>query len=306
MDVVDQWQFALDAAKEALDANVRTFPAQDLHERQRKLAAERVETQHDLEEIVRDHHPWLAPFPLHPSLLGLGERTRACIFDLDGVLTDSGVLHAAAWAEVFDDLLLRLAGHAGWQFVPFDTVWDYAAFVDGRPRREGIRQFLKSRGIQLSHDEEDALARAKDAALGHRIRERGVNALPGARLYLEAVGRAHLGRAVVSSSTRTLPMLEIAGLALLVDARVDAEQIAAGELQSRPAPDLLLRACRLVDVDPEDAVSLTHSPDGVAAAHAAGMHVIGVGDARLLAFGAERVVPQLSALLDRRLAALAA
>ena len=123
------------------------------------------------------------------------------------------------------------------------------------------------------------------------MRERGVNVLPGARAYLEAAGRAHLGRAVVSSSTRTLPMLELAGLASLVDTRVDAEQIAAGALRSRPAPDLLVRACELLEVEPRDAVSFAHTPAGVAAARAAGLRVV-----------AARLVD----LLDGRLAALAA
>jgi beta-phosphoglucomutase-like phosphatase (HAD superfamily) len=106
-------------------------------------------------------------------------------------------------------------------------------------------------------------------------------------------------------------MLELAGLSSLVDARVDAEQIAAGELRSRPAPDLLICACRLLEVEPADAVSLTHTPDGVAAARAAGMRAVGVASdeatrERLLSFGADVAVARLVDLLDRRLVALAA
>jgi HAD superfamily hydrolase (TIGR01509 family) len=313
--VADDWQFALDAAARALDASGHAFPADELHARRRRLAQERLEAEHDLAALAAgigaQHRPWLAPFPLHPSLLGLSERTRACIFDLEGVLTDSGVVHAAAWAEVFDEPLLRLSDSLGWPFIPFDRVEDYAAYIEGRPRLEGIRLFLRSRGVRPSHEEEDELARRKSDALGRRLNERGVNALAGARLYLEAAGRARLGRAVVSSSTRTLPMLELAGLSSLVEVRVDAEQIADGGLHSRPAPDILLRACELLDVEPPRALSFAHTPDGVAAARAAGMQVVGVSvDAaereRLLAFGAERVSAGLAELLDRRVVAAAA
>jgi HAD superfamily hydrolase (TIGR01509 family) len=313
--VADDWQFALDAATRALDASQHAFPVDELRARRRRLAEERLETQRDLAVLASrigvQHRPWLSPFPLHPSLLGVDESSRACIFDLDGVLTDSGVLHAAAWGEVLDSLLLRLTEPTGWHFIPFDRVSDYAAYIDGRPRLEGIRLFLRSRGIRLSHEDEEALARGKGEALGRRLRERGVNALPGARLYLEASGRSHLGRAVVSSSTRTLPMLELAGLSSLVEARVDAEQIAEGGLRSRPAPDILLRACELLEVEPADAVSFAHTPDGVAAARAAGVRVVGVSAAarereRLLAFGAEQVAAGLAALLDRRVVAAAA
>lgn len=313
--VAEDWQFALDAASRALDVSRRAFPDDELHARRRRLAQERVETEHDLAVLASRigvrHRPWLSPFPLHPSLLGLDESTRACVFDLDGVLTDSGALHAAAWGEVFDDLLLRLTEPTGWHFIPFDRVADYAAYIDGRPRLEGIRLFLRSRGIRLTHEEEDELARHKSDALGKRLSERGVNALGGARLYLEAAGRARLGRAVVSSSTRTLPMLDLAELSSLVEARVDAEQIAEGGLRSRPAPDILLRACELLDVEPGAVVSFAHTPDGVAAAHTAGLRVIGVSAAardreRLLAFGAERVAAGLAELLDRRVVAAAA
>jgi len=313
--VADDWQFALDAAARALDVSARAFSGDELHLRRRRLAHERAETEHDLAALAQrigiPHRPWLSPFPLQPSRLGLDDSTRACVVDLDGVLTDSGALHAAVWGQVLDDFLLRLTERTGWQFIPFDRVGDYAAYVDGRPRLEGIRLFLRSRGIRLSHEDEDELARHKSNVLARRLSERGVTALPGARLYLEAAGRARLRRAVVSSSTRTLPMLELAGLASLVEARVDADQIARAGLRSRPAPDLLLRACELLGVEPHEAVSLTHSADGVAAAHAAGARVVAVNaDARererLLACGAERAVGRLAELLDRLVVAAAA
>jgi beta-phosphoglucomutase-like phosphatase (HAD superfamily) len=247
-------------------------------------------------------------------MLGLPNHVRACVFDVEGVLTNGGALHAWAWGEVFDDLLLHLSGQTGWQFVPFDRIGDYGAFIDGRARLEGIHLFLTSRGIRLPEGRFDdpaeahtayGLAKRKGEMLARGLRLRGVDALPGAVRYLEAAGRASLQRAVVSSSTSTLPMLELAGLATLIEERVDADAIRAEGLRSRPAPDQLLVACRRLDVRPEEAVSLTHSPAGIAAANAAALAVIGVGDgtrAELLeGFGAERVVPSLDALLDRRL-----
>jgi HAD superfamily hydrolase (TIGR01509 family) len=319
--VADDWQFALDGALEAVQAADRVFTPEERGRLRRELVQERAETAVLLERLAHTtgvHNvPWLSPVPLHPSSLGLSEDVRACIFDLDGVLTDSGVVHAAAWAEVFDGLLLRHAQETDRQFVPFDRDLDYRMYVDGRPRLEGIHLFLGSRGIRLPEglpedraDVETAygLARHKSEALARVMRRRGVSALPGARRFLESAGRAGLGRAVVSGSQTVLPMLELAEVATLVDARVDAESIYSEGLRSRPAPDLLLAACRKLGVDPAEAVGFVHSPDGVAAGRAAAMTVIGVGleeaaRERLQGFGPERVVPSLATLLDRRLLA---
>jgi beta-phosphoglucomutase-like phosphatase (HAD superfamily) len=248
------------------------------------------------------------------KLLGLAPTVRACLFDLDGVLTDSGALHAAAWAEAFDGFLLQVSEQAGWRFVPFDRGGDYRAYLDGRPRLDGVHAFLASRGIHLPEGRADdpaeaetayGLARRKSEALTRGLSLRGVNTIGGARRYLEACGFARLERCVVSASTRTLPMLELAGLATLVEERVDADAIHARGLHSRPAPDLLLEACSRLAVRPDETVTFTHSPAGVAAAHAAGVAVIGVGGGEhaelLRGFGAELVVPSLSSLLDRRL-----
>jgi HAD superfamily hydrolase (TIGR01509 family) len=249
-------------------------------------------------------------------MLGLSPGVGACLFDLEGVLTDSGVLHARAWGEVFDELLLGLSVKTGWQFIPFALQADYRGYLDGRPRLEGIHAFLESRGIRLPEGRPDGpadldtacgLAKRKGEALARQLRQRGVNPLDGARRYLEAVGHAGLKRAVVSSSTQTLSMLELTGLALLVEERVDAEVIRDEQLRVRPAPDLLLAACRRLNVSPSEAVTFTNSAAGVAAGHAAGLTMIGIGqgeDAELLkGFGAERVVPSVSTLLDRSLRA---
>jgi HAD superfamily hydrolase (TIGR01509 family) len=316
--VAAAWQRALDAADRALGANRETLPAADGERRRRGLTRERETTATLLAQVAAATSirpaPWLSPVPVTRAMLGVPSTARACIFDLDGVLTDSGVLHAQAWAEVFDELLLRLSEKTGWPFIPFDPDEDYRAYMDGRPRIEGIHAFLGSRGIHLPEGRpEDAagaqtangVARHKNEVLGRMLAQRGVTAVPGARRYLESAGRAGLGRAVVSASARTFPMLDRAGLAPLIEGHLDAGAISAEELHSRPAPDMLLAACRRLGIRPEDAVTFTASPAGVAAGHAGGLTVIAVGDGEhyelLRGFGAEHVVPRLSALLDRRL-----
>ena len=319
--VTADWQVAFDAADHALGSSGRSLGHDELARHRSELVAERRQTAALLAQLARatgvGPEPWLSPTPLSLAMLGLPAGIRGCVFDLDGVLTDSAALHRQAWAEVFDDLLLRLSEKTGWQFVPFDLDADYRASIDGRSRLEGIHLFLGSRGIRLPEgrpgDPADAdtaygLARHKSEALGRSIRSRGVTALEGARRYLEAAAHAGLDCAVVSGSASTRPMLELSGLASLVDVCVDADLIAEERLRSRPAPDVLLAASRLLGHRPEQAATFTHSPDGVVAGHAAGLEVIAVGDEEarelLQGFGAKRTTPSLAALLDRRLATL--
>jgi HAD superfamily hydrolase (TIGR01509 family) len=313
-----QWQLALDAAQRALTAAGGSLPAAELEARRRELVRERQRTAKMLARLAQitgaRPEPWLSPVPVTRKMLGLPDAVSACLFDLDGVLTDSAVLHASAWGEVLDELLLRLAETTGWQFIPFDRSADYDAYIEGRLRLEGIHAFLGSRGIRLPEgspgdpaqlDTACGLAKRKAKALAGGLRERGVNALPGARRYLEAIGHAGIKRAVVSASTSTLPMLELAGMTTLVEERIDADVIRAERLRSRPAPDLLLAACRRLDVRPETAVTFTHSAAGLAAGHEAGLTVIGVDDGGqgtvLQGIAVQRVVPSLSALLDPQL-----
>ena len=318
-DIAPAWQLALDAADRASGAAAASLPAAEATARRRGVEDEREVTQALLTRVGRlsglDHPLWLAPLPVTAPLLGLPAGVRACLFDLDGVLTDSTVVHRLAWAQVFDDLLLRVSEKTGWHFVPFKAVSDYRDYVDGRPRLEAIHAFLDSRGVRVPEGRPDddpsadtayGLAKRKGEAVARGLRGRGVAALPGARRYLEAAGRAGIARAVISASASTLPMLRLAGLADVVEERVDADVMSAQHLRARPAPDLLLVACRRLGVDPCDAVSITNSPAGVAAAHAAGVAVIGVGEGAqgelLHGYGAERVAPSLRALLDRRIA----
>ena len=316
--VAARWQLALDAAHEGLVAADASLADEELAGRRRDLGLERQRTAATLAELARVVHqptPWLSPVPMTRQMLGLASTARACLFDLDGVLTDSALLHAHAWADTFDSFLLRVADRAGRHFIPFDRDTDYRAYMDGRARLEGIHAFLASRGIRVPVGRADdpaetetahGLATRKSEALARRLRRRGVTALPGTRRYLEAAGRVGIRRAVVSSSATTGEMLELAGLEELIEERLDADAIVAESLRSRPAPDVLLSACRRLGIPPEAAVAFTSSPAGVAAAHAAGMAVVGVADGVqgevLRGFGADAVVSSLGVLLDRRIA----
>lgn len=311
------WQLALDGAERALRAARHDLPHAEIAERRATLAHERKATADLLLQLARAHRseplPWLSPVPLTARMVGLSDRVEACLFDLEGVLTDGGRLQAWAWRTVFQDYFQRLSERTGWRFDRFRDD-DYAAYLEGRPRLEGVQAFLHSRGLSLPDgspgDASDAntahgLARRKGELLQSRLRPRGVTALGGASRYLQAVGRAGLRRAVISASSSTVPMLELAGIATLVDERVDAEVISSEGLRPRPAPDTLLAACRRLDVDPARAVTFTESTAGVAAGRAAGLDVVGVGAeparALLERAGAGVVVPSVEVLLDARL-----
>ena len=286
------WQHALDADQRALSAVGGIVRADELSRRRSALGVERRETARLLARLAATlgiSPPWLVDRPLELRELGLGLHIRACIFDLDGVLTDSGRLHASAWALTFDPFLQETAERAGWQFIPFDRDDDYRSYVDGRPRLDGIHSFLASRGISPGTGTVQQLARRKSDVLARELHVHGVTALDGARRYLEAAGRAGLGRAVVSASARTGSMLELADLDRLVEVQIDAEAMGSKHLRPRPAPDLILAACERLGVPPGAAATFTHDPAGVAAGHVAGLTVI--------------ATDSLAALLDRRILA---
>ena len=200
-----RWQLALDAADHALAAAHGPVHIADAEGRRRELVQERLGTAQLLTQLGRltgvQPLPWLSSVPVTPKMLGLPDGVTACLYDLDGVLTDSGVLHAVAWAEVFDEFLLRLSETTGWHFIPFDRGSDYRDYIDGRARLEGVHSFLASRGIQLPEgrygdpsnaDTACGLARHKGEAMARGLHQRGVSAVPGARRYLEASGHAGL------------------------------------------------------------------------------------------------------------------
>jgi len=244
--------------------------------------------------------------------LGLPARIQACLFDLDGVLTQTAKVHAAAWKEMFDAFLKARAGKTGEAFVPFDALDDYDAYVDGKPRADGTRSFLAARGIELpegvSDDPPDAetvqgLGNAKNEIVLRRIRTDGVEAYEGSIRYVRAARDAGLRRAVVSSSTNCADVLIAAGIDDLFDERVDGLTAERDHLAGKPAPDMFVAGARALGVDPSDAVVFEDALAGVAAGRAGRFaFVVGVdrnGQAReLKAHGADVVVRDLAELIE--------
>jgi beta-phosphoglucomutase family hydrolase len=242
-------------------------------------------------------------------VLGLPDGIRACLFDLDGVLTPTAKIHAAAWKETFDGFLRR---HDGERFVPFDAVEDYDRYVDGRPRADGTRTFLASRGIKLpegapgdppDRDTVEGLSARKDDLFEQVVRRDGVAPYPGSVRYLTAARDAGLRRAVVSASAHCAEIVRAAGLADLLEARVDGVYAREHDLPGKPAPDTFQAAARLLGVAPGEAAVFEDALAGVAAGKAGGFgYVVGldrVGQAEALrGHGATVVVADLTDLLD--------
>ena len=245
-------------------------------------------------------------------MLGLPDGTRACLFDLDGVLTDTASVHAAAWKQMFDDYLRARAEREGTEFRPFDVKADYGPYVDGRPRLEGTDTFLRSRGIELPAggpgDPGDAetiyaLSTRKNELVQEKIVTVGVDVYPGSVRYLHAVKDAGLRTAVVSSSANAEQVLEVAGLAELIDHRVDGVTAKERGLAGKPRPDTFLAAAADLGVDNAQAVVFEDALAGVAAGKAGGFGcVVGVdrlGQADALReHGADIVVGDLAELLE--------
>jgi Cof subfamily protein (haloacid dehalogenase superfamily)/beta-phosphoglucomutase family hydrolase len=235
--------------------------------------------------------------------LGLPPLTRACLFDLDGVLTQTAKLHAAAWKRMFDDFLLQWSSRSGKAFVPFDTVHDYQRYVDGKLRIDGARSFLASRGIQLPEEKILELAAAKDTILLQLLQQGHVETYAGSVRYLHAARNAGLRTAVVSSSKHCEQVLVSAGIADLFDARIDGNVAAANHLGGKPAPDTYLAAAHALGVEPAQAAVFEDALSGVEAGRAGRFgYVVGVdrvGQAKELhRHGADTVVTDLSILLE--------
>jgi beta-phosphoglucomutase family hydrolase len=234
--------------------------------------------------------------------LGLPTGIRACLFDLDGVLTRTETVHAAAWEQVFDRFLRERAEAAGEAFVPFDRERDYRAHVDGLRRRDGVRAFLASRGIRAPEDEVRALAEAKDGLVLETIRRDGVERYDRSVDYVRAVRGSGLRCAVVSASRHCADVLRAAGMEDLFEVRVDGVSADREHLRGKPAPDTFLAAARGLGVEPSACAVFEDALAGVEAGRAGGFgFVVGIdragrGDA-LRANGADVVVADLSDLL---------
>jgi beta-phosphoglucomutase family hydrolase len=246
------------------------------------------------------------------AVLGLPEKVRACLFDLDGVLTDTASVHTKAWKAMFDAYLSERAKRTGEKFVPFDPAADYRQYVDGKKREDGVRSFLSSRGIDLPDgspdDPDDAetiygLGNRKNDMFQKVLHDDGVEVFDGSRRYLEAVSAAGLDIAVVSSSANTRDILEITGLDRFVQQIVDGITLREEHIAGKPAPDSYLRGAQLLNVDPDAAAVFEDALSGVQAGRAGNFgFVVGVdrvGQADdLRRNGADVVVTDLAELLQ--------
>ena len=245
-------------------------------------------------------------------MLGLPAGIRACLFDLDGVLTDTAAVHAAAWKEMFDEFLRAYSEQHGIAFKAFDARAEYDAYVDGKPRADGVRDFLAARGITLpvgaADDPPDAmtvngLGNRKNEAVQRRIRTEGVHVFEGSRQYLQAAEQAGLRRAVVSSSANTREVLDVTGLAKYVEQIVDGVTIRTEGLKGKPAPDTFLAAAKRFGLDPSEAAVFEDALAGVSAGRSGHFgYVVGVDRvgqaAELKSHGADVVVRDLADLLS--------
>jgi beta-phosphoglucomutase family hydrolase len=239
-------------------------------------------------------------------MLGLPDGVTACLFDMDGVVTKTAVVHAAAWKQMFDEFLRTQPGQA-----PFDSVKEYDDYVDGKPRLEGTESFLESRHINLPTGEPDdkpgtptvyGLSNRKNELVLEVLKRDGVEVYPGSRRYIDAVRTAGLKTAIVSSSANTEAVLAAGGVADLFDVRVDANVAKERGLHGKPAPDTFLEAARMLGVPPGNAAVYEDALAGVAAGHAGkfgivvGVDRVGQADA-LRKNGADVVVKDLADLL---------
>ncbi|MER6322050.1 beta-phosphoglucomutase family hydrolase [Streptomyces coelicoflavus] len=238
--------------------------------------------------------------------LGLPDDIQACLFDLDGVVTRTAVVHAAAWKATFDAFLRERDGA---DFRPF-TDSDYDQYVDGRPRADGVRSFLASRGVELPEgtpdDPPDAqtvngVGNRKNELLLEKIRTDGVEPYEGTLRYIDAVRAAGLATAIVSSSANTRDVLRSIDAERLFDVRIDGVVARERKLPGKPHPDTFLAAARDLGVEAARAAVFEDALAGMDAGrsghfgYVVGVDRVGQTDA-LYAHGADRVVKDLAEL----------
>jgi beta-phosphoglucomutase family hydrolase len=242
----------------------------------------------------------------------LPDRISACLFDLDGVLTQTAKLHAAAWKQMFDDFL-RARDPTG-DFREFALPADYELSVDGKLRADGVRAFLASRGIELPEgspgdgpevDSVHGLGRRKNDLVLDLIRRRGVDRYEGSVRFVEAARDCGFRRAVVSASKNCEAVLAAAGLAELFEVRVDGLVAESDGLRGKPAPDMFVAAAHALGCEPAVGAVFEDALAGVQAGRAGGFGwVVGVDRSdqaeALCSHGADVVVRDLSELLETR------
>jgi beta-phosphoglucomutase family hydrolase len=243
--------------------------------------------------------------------LNLPPGIRACLFDLDGVLTQTAKVHAAAWQHMFDTFLQDRSVQTGVEFQAFVLPDDYARHIDGKLRADGVQSFLQSRGIVLPDGQPSdpptaitvyGLGNRKNEVFLEVIRDQGVEQYPDSVRFVEAVRAGGYPRAVVSASQNCAEVLHAAGIDQLFDTRVDGRVAAEKKLRGKPAPDMFLAAAAELGVAPASCAVFEDAESGVAAGRAGGFGwVVGVdrvGHAEALRqHGADTVVEDLSALL---------
>jgi len=236
----------------------------------------------------------------------------AVLLDLDGVITDTAGIHAACWKQMFDEYLQKQATQRGEAFHPFDIATDYRLYVDGKPRYDGVRDFLKSRGIELPEGSPDDPPQAETVGgLGNRkndlvnkiIEEKGVEPYEGSVELIHQLRHQEFKLAVVTSSQNCTVVLKAAKLDGVFDAQVDGNMIHARHLAGKPAPDTFLMGAKLLGVEPGRAVVIEDALSGVEAG-SAGRFGLVIGVARkgnaeeLRRHGAHLVVNDLGELVD--------
>jgi beta-phosphoglucomutase-like phosphatase (HAD superfamily) len=320
--LIGSWRGAFESAQAALGAAGRNHDLSggELQQRSRRLADERASTVQVLGSLAHEFHarrPGLVRLLASPreakQLLGLPPDVSGCVFNVDGVLVASAAIHAEAWKRTFDEFIFHWIDRTGGTFATFSRRIDYPKLIHGRSRVGAVREFLASRGISLPEgatgDPPDAetvygLANAKNRALRAYLEQVGVSAFDGARLYLALAHDARLPCAVVSGSTNTWNLLQSAGLTDYIDDCVDGNAVLSDGLRRKPAPDMLLAACRALGIEPASTAVFETSVDGVAAGRSGGFELVVAveqeGDAKALrARGADLVVSDLGQILER-------
>jgi beta-phosphoglucomutase family hydrolase len=247
-------------------------------------------------------------------MLDLPRGITTCLFDLDGVLTQTAKIHAQAWKQMFDDFLRDRSERTGEPFEPFDRPTDYDEYVDGKPRLDGVHSFLQSRGIDIPmgspsdppvQDTVHALGTRKNNLVLDLIQDQGVEPYAGSVTFVERARDQGLRRAVVSSSTNCREVLVAAGIEHLFEVRIDGTVAEREGLAGKPAPDTFLAGARAFDAEPAQAAVFEDAQAGVQAGRAGDFGwVVGVDRtgqaAALRQRGADVVVEDLAELLERR------